>query len=98
MGFLQFYIQIIILTPAKLNTISTKKLTNSSAKEKIGNSTFYKGSLPMNAPDIAPYAKFSDLESQIPADVRKERLRLLETKGSRSMENSSQIGTSLILS
>ncbi|KAI6652132.1 Insulin receptor substrate 2 [Oopsacas minuta] len=81
---------------SKINTISVVRLSNTDSKEKIGRSTFYKSSLPIDNSTIVPYAKFTDLESQIPLEVRKERMRQLSLKQANSLDNSgTQLSPSL---
>ena len=74
------------------------KLSSTASKEKIGKSTFYKTSMPITeSSSISPYAKFSDLDTQVPPEVRKERIRQLSLKHNASMEQPSGVGTDSIL-
>ena len=81
---------------SKFNTISVVKLSSTASKEKIGRSTFYKTSMPLTEPStISPYAKFSDLDSQVPQEVRRERIKQLSLRQNGSMDNPSKLGTEI---
>lgn len=78
------------LDPNKYNTISVVKLSETASKEKIGRSTFYKSSLPIDSSNkILPYAQFSDLDAQVPLEVRRERMRKLSLIRNNTLDNSS---------